>query len=102
VRVTLVDRHNHHIFQPLLTPWRRPACRGDIAARIRWVLRHHDNACCWPTRGIDLAARRVDLDHGDSLSCDYLILAAGRRLLLWSRRLGAARPSLKTLDDALR
>ncbi len=45
VRVTLVDRHNHHVFQPLLyqvaTAGLSP---GDIAAPIRWVLRHHDNA----------------------------------------------------------
>ena len=44
VRVTLVDRHNHHVFQPLLyqvaTAGLSP---GDIAAPIRWVLRHHDN-----------------------------------------------------------
>ena len=74
VRVTLVDRHNHHVFQPLLhqvaTAGLSP---GDIAAPIRWVLRHHDHArvLLADAQGIDLAARRVDLDHGDSLSYDY-------------------------------
>src|SRR4026209_2534767 len=80
VRVTLVDRHNHHVFQPLLyqvaTAGLSP---GDIAAPIRVVLRHHDNArvLLAGALGIDLAARRVNLDHGDSLSYDYLIVAAG-------------------------
>ena len=80
VRVTLVDRHNHHVFQPLLyqvaTAGLSP---GDIAAPIRWVLRHHDNTrvLLAEAQGIDLAARRVNLDHGDSLQYDYLIVAAG-------------------------
>jgi NADH dehydrogenase len=106
VRVTLVDRHNHHVFQPLLyqvaTGGLSP---GDIAAPIRWVLRHHDNArvLLAEALGIDLAARRVNLDHGDSLSYDYLIVAAGAGSSYFGHDDWAPyAPSLKTLDDALR
>ena len=105
VKVTLVDRHNHHVFQPLLyqvaTAGLSP---GDIAAPIRWVLRHHDNArvLLGEVRGIDLSARRVDLDHGDALSYDYLIVAAGAGSSYFGHDDWAPHaPSLKTLDDAL-
>ena len=106
VRVTLVDRHNHHVFQPLLyqvaTAGLSP---GDIAAPIRWVLRHHDNVRVLLARaeGVALAARRVDLDHGESLSYDYLIVAAGAGSSYFGHDdWEPYAPSLKTLDDALR
>ena len=106
VRVTLVDRHNHHVFQPLLyqvaTAGLSP---GDIAAPIRWVLRHHGNArvLLAEAQRIDLAARRVDLDHGESLPYDYLIVAAGAGSSYFGHDDWAPyAPSLKTLDDALR
>ncbi len=106
VRITLVDRHNHHVFQPLLyqvaTAGLSP---GDIAAPIRWVLRHQDNVrvLLAEAQGIDLAARRVDLDHGDALPYDYLIVAAGAGSSYFGHDDWAPHaPSLKTLDDALR
>jgi NADH dehydrogenase len=105
VRVTLVDRQNHHVFQPLLyqvaTAGLSP---GDIAAPIRWVLRHQDNmrVLLADVQRIDLAARRVDLDGGDSLAYDYLILAAGATSSYFGHDEWASHaPSLKTLDDAL-
>jgi NADH dehydrogenase len=105
VRVTLVDRHNHHVFQPLLyqvaTAGLSP---GDIAAPIRWVLRHQDNVrvLLADVQRIDLAGRRVDLDGGQSLTYDYLILAAGATSSYFDHDEWAAHaPSLKTLDDAL-
>jgi len=105
VRVTLVDRHNHHVFQPLLyqvaTAGLSP---GDIAAPIRWVLRHHRNTrvLLAEAQRIDLAARRVDLDHGESLPYDYLIVAAGAGSSYFGHDDWAPyAPSLKTLDDAL-
>jgi NADH:ubiquinone reductase (H+-translocating) len=105
VRVTLVDRHNHHVFQPLLYQVATAALSpGDIAAPIRWVLRHQDNVrvLLADVQRIDLASRRVDLDAGQSLTYDYLILAAGATTSYfghdeWARHA----PSLKTLDDAL-
>ena len=105
VRVTLVDRHNHHVFQPLLyqvaTAGLSP---GDIAAPIRWVLRHQRNVrvLLADVQGIDLPARCVRLDGGDSLAYDYLILAAGATSSYFGHDDWAAHaPSLKTLDDAL-
>jgi NADH dehydrogenase len=105
VRVTLVDRHNHHVFQPLLyqvaTAGLSP---GDIAAPIRWVLRHQQNVrvLLAEVRGIDLGSRRVHLDGGDTLTYDYLIVAAGATSSYFGHDEWAAQaPSLKTLDDAL-
>jgi NADH:ubiquinone reductase (H+-translocating) len=105
VRVTLVDRHNHHVFQPLLYQVATAALSpGDIAAPIRWVLRHQDNVrvLLADVQHIDLAARRVDLDAGQSLTYDYLILAAGATTSYFGHDEWAPHaPSLKTLDDAL-
>ena len=80
VRVTLVDRHNHHVFQPLLYQVATAALSpGDIASPIRWILRRQRNTrvLLAEAQNIDTAARRVDLDHGASLDYDYLIVAAG-------------------------
>src|SRR5215470_6807496 len=80
VRVTLVDRHNHHVFQPLLyqvaTAGLSP---GDIASPIRWILRRQKNVrvLLAEAKAIDLADRRVLLDGGEALTYDYLIVAAG-------------------------
>src|SRR5690348_2644347 len=79
VRVTLIDRHNYHLFQPLLYQVATASLSpGDIASPIRWVLRHQRNAevLLAEARAIDPAARTVTLDRG-SLTYDYLIVAAG-------------------------
>lgn len=79
VRVTLVDRRNHHLFQPLLY---QVAMAGlspsDIASPIRRILRYQKNAevILAEARSIDLAARTVALDEG-SLQYDYLVVATG-------------------------
>src|SRR5678810_1035038 len=79
VRVTVVDRHNHHLFQPLLyqvaTATLSP---GDIAAPIRWILRHARNVrvLLGEAARIDVAARRVELADGAVLDYDYLIVAS--------------------------
>ena len=105
VRVTLVDRHNHHVFQPLLYQVATAALSpGDIASPIRWILRRQRNTrvLLAEARSIDTAARRVDLDHGESLSYDYLIVAAGSSSSYFGHDDWKANaPSLKTLDDAL-
>ena len=81
-RVTLVDRHNYHLFQPLLyqvaTATLSP---GDIAAPIRWVLRRASNVrvLLGEAASVDVAARRVRLGDGDALDYDYLIVATGAR-----------------------
>src|ERR671927_1961698 len=75
VDVTLLDRHNHHLFQPLLyqvaTATLSP---GDIASPIRWILRRQRNArvLLAEVRTIDTTKRRVALEDGSSLEYDYL------------------------------
>jgi NADH dehydrogenase len=104
VRITLLDRRNHHLFQPLLyqvaTAGLSP---GDIAAPIRWVLRRQRNArvLLAEARSIDLASRAVTLDAG-SLSYDYLIVATGATHAYFGHPdWEAVAPGLKSLDDAL-
>src|SRR5512138_3723886 len=105
VRITVVDRHNHHLFQPLLyqvaTATLSP---GDIASPIRWILRHSRNTrvLLAEVRTIDLMGRRVLLEDGSSIEYDYLIVATGTSHTYfghdeWARYA----PGLKTLEDAL-
>jgi NADH dehydrogenase len=81
VQVTVIDRNNHHLFQPLLyqvaTGVLSPA---DISAPIRHVLRKQKNAevLMGEVTGVDVEAKRV-LIHDESLPYDYLILATGAR-----------------------
>src|ERR1700749_500544 len=82
VRVTLLDRHNYHLFQPLLyqvaTATLSPS---DIGAPIRWVLRRASNArvLLGEAAAVEVAARRVRLVDGETVDYDYLIVATGAR-----------------------
>ena len=105
VRVTVIDRHNHHLFQPLLyqvaTATLSP---GDIASPIRWILRHARNTrvLLGDVRAVDLAARRVTLEDGAVVAYDYLILATGTSHTYFGHEEWARyAPGLKTLEDAL-
>jgi NADH:ubiquinone reductase (H+-translocating) len=103
VDVVLVDRRNHHLFQPLLyqvaTAGLSP---GDIAAPIRWVLRAQRNVqvLLGEAVRIDTAARIVHLDIG-TMGYDYLIVATGATHAYFGHdEWQASAPGLKTLDDA--
>ncbi len=105
VRVTVLDRRNHHVFQPLLyqvaTATLSP---GDIGAPIRWILRRARNVrvLLGEARAVDVAARRVVLTDGEVLDYDYLIVATGARHAYFGRDDWEPHaPGLKTLDDAL-
>src|SRR5215813_4850805 len=105
VRVTVVDRHNHHLFQPLLyqvaTATLSP---GDIASPIRWILRHARNisVLLGDVRSIDPSSRHVRLEDGSTIEYDYLIVATGTTDTYFGHREWAkAAPGLKTLEDAL-
>ena len=77
VRVTVLDRHNHHVFQPLLYQVATAALSpGDIASPIRWILRHQKNVevLLGDVRAIDPVAKTVLTDH-QTVSYDYLIVA---------------------------
>ena len=104
VRITLVDRKNHHTFQPLLYQVATAALSpADIAAPIRNILRGYENVevLLEEAVGFDLAARRVRL-KGSELSYDYLIVAAGvRHSYFGHAEWEPLAPGLKSLEDAL-
>jgi len=106
VDVTLVDRTNHHLFQPLLyqvaTATLAPS---DIMIPIRWGLRKQGNArvLLGEATAIDTARRVVVLDKGVSeISYDYLIVATGTRHSYFAHpEWETLAPGLKSVEDAL-
>jgi NADH dehydrogenase len=104
VRVTLVDRQNHHLFQPLLYQVATAGLAAPaIAAPLRHILRGQDNLTVLMAEvtAIDAPARRVLLDEGD-LRYDFLLLASGATHAYFGHDEWARfAPGLKTLDDAL-
>ncbi|SEU15604.1 NAD(P)/FAD-dependent oxidoreductase [Stigmatella erecta] len=103
VRVTLVDRHNHHLFQPLLyqvaTATLSPS---DIASPLRGLLgRHHISVLLAEATRVEVAAKRVILADGE-LPYDSLIVATGATHSYFGNNAWAAHaPGLKTIEDAL-
>ncbi|MFZ1135523.1 MAG: NAD(P)/FAD-dependent oxidoreductase [Candidatus Korobacteraceae bacterium] len=104
VRITLVDRKNHHTFQPLLyqvaTAGLSPA---EIAAPIREILARHENVevLLGEVVNFDLERRIVKL-HGFELPYDYLVVAAGASHAYFGHdEWEALAPGLKTIEDAL-
>jgi len=104
VRITLVDRTNHHLFQPLLyqvaTAGLSPA---DIAVPIRSVLSKQKNTrvLLAEAQGVDLAGKKLLLDKGE-LTYDYLVLAVGATHNYFGHDDWAAHAlGLKTLQEAL-
>lgn len=104
-RITVVDRQNHHLFQPLLYQVATAGLAApDIAQPIRAILRKKPNLTVLmaDVRSIDLGAKHVELDHGQ-LDFDYLVIALGGQTSYfghddWEQ----FAPGLKTLDDAVR
>jgi NADH dehydrogenase len=131
VRVTLLDRHNYHLFQPLLYQVATASLSpGDIASAIRWVLRKQQNVevLLANVTEIDPASRRVlvagpaaasaprapasvaeaerrrEIEYGEQqwIAYDYLILASGAAHAYFGHpEWEEHAPGLKTLDDAL-
>ena len=104
MKITLVDRHNYHLFQPLLYQVATAALNpSDIAAPIRSVLRRQRNVSVilGEAASIDPNAKTVKLLDGE-LSYDYLIVATGATHSYFGHPEWAeAAPGLKTIDDAL-
>jgi NADH dehydrogenase len=102
--VTIVDRHNYDLFQPLLYQVATAALSpADIAAPIRSILRGHRNLTVLlaTATGIDVAARQVELTIG-RLDYDQLVVATGSGHSYFGHDEWAAfAPGLKTLDDAV-
>ena len=105
VSVTLVDRRNHHLFQPLLYQVATAALSpADIASPIRGVLRRHENVdvVLGEVVDIDLAGRTVKLRDGGALRYDYLIVATGATDQYFGHpEWSAFAPGLKSIDDAV-
>lgn len=105
VRITLVDRNNHHVFQPLLyqvaTAGLAPS---DITVPIRWRLRNQQNASVLlaDVTSINPAARTVQLGvEPHELSYDFLIVASGARHGYFGHpEWEKAAPGLKSMQDA--
>ncbi|HKA62160.1 MAG TPA: NAD(P)/FAD-dependent oxidoreductase [Methylomirabilota bacterium] len=104
VRVTLLDRRNHHLFQPLLYQVATAALNpSDIATPLRAVLRKAANITVLlaEVQSVELADRRLILDEGE-LRYDALVLAAGAGHSYFGHDdWEPLAPSLKTLEDAL-
>lgn len=104
VRITLLDRQNHHLFQPLLYQVATAALSpADIAEPLRHILRKQENVevILSEAKSIDAAGRRVMTTDGP-LEYDYLIVAAGARHSYFGHdEWEKAAPGLKSLDDAL-
>src|ERR1035438_2478962 len=104
VDVTVVDRRNHHTFQPLLYQVALAVLSPpDIAQPIRSLLRKQLNTQVLmdEVTGIDAAARQVTLASGALLQYDYLVLATGATHSYFGRDDWAPfAPGLKTIEDA--
>jgi len=104
VRITLIDKSNHHLFQPLLYQVATAALAApDVATPIRKLLWKQRNARVWmaSVRRIDVEKRRVVLEHGD-IGYDYLIVATGMTHAYFGFDQWAAfAPGLKTIGEAL-
>ena len=105
VEVTVIDRLNYHLFQPLLYQVAMAGLSAtDVAYPIRAALHSKRNVSVLlaEVTGVDVAGRSVRLDDGATLPYDYLVMAAGARTSYfghddWAR----FAPGLKDLDDAL-
>ncbi|MDT9000159.1 NAD(P)/FAD-dependent oxidoreductase [Paucibacter sp. APW11] len=104
LRITLIDRSNHHLFQPLLYQVATAGLSApSIAAPIRHMLRSQRNLTVLMAEvsSIATAAREIELADGQRLPYDYLIVASGATHSYFGRDDWAAHaPGLKTLADA--
>ena len=105
VRVTVVDRRNHHLFQPLLYQVATAALSpADIAAPIRHILRRQSNAevRLGDVIDVDVESRELVLASGESLPYDFLVVAAGAVDHYFGNDGWASyAPGLKRLEDAI-
>jgi len=104
VNVTVVDKHNHHLFQPMLYQVATAGLsESDIASPIRSVLRRQTNTqvLLGDVTEVRPHQREIGLGDGSILSYDYLIIAAGARHSYFGRDdWEILAPGLKSLEDA--
>jgi NADH dehydrogenase len=103
VEVTLVDRRNHHLFQPLLyqvaTGGLSP---GEIASPLRYILNGSKNTrvLLAEAAGIDVEGRKLILDSGEPLPYETLVIAAGAVNHYFGKPWHDVAPGLKSIEDA--
>jgi len=104
VSITLVDRRNHHLFQPLLYQVATASlATSEIAWPIRYLLRDRPEVTTLfaTVSGVDAQNKRVLLEDGDALPYDTLLLATGARHAYFGHdEWEPFAPGLKTLEDA--
>ncbi|WP_316214750.1 NAD(P)/FAD-dependent oxidoreductase [Bradyrhizobium sp. SZCCHNR2035] len=104
VRITLIDRRNHHLFQPLLYQVATASLStSEIAWPIRYLVRHRPEVTTLfaTVTGIDATNRRVLLEDGTEVAYDSLVLATGARHAYFGHdEWEPFAPGLKTLEDA--
>ena len=105
VDVTLMDRKNHHVFQPLLYQVATAVLSpGEVAQPIRRILHDAKNieVILGEVIDFDTAKQNVRLDDGSEVGFDYLIVAAGARHAYFGHDdWEVSAPGLKTLEDAV-
>ncbi|MFN6963625.1 MAG: NAD(P)/FAD-dependent oxidoreductase [Pyrinomonadaceae bacterium] len=105
VEVTLVDRKNHHTFQPLLYQVATAVLSpGEIASPIRRILHKNKNTevILGEVTGFDKDKKLVRLEDGSAISYDYLIVSAGARHSYFGHdEWETSAPGLKTIEDAV-
>ena len=105
VEITLIDRRNHHLFQPLLYQVATASLSpSDIAVPIRELLKGQKNAKVLLDEAVsvDLEGRTVELKTRGTLPYDYLVLAAGASHSYFGKDEWAEfAPGMKTVEDAL-
>lgn len=105
VRLTVIDRTNHHLFTPLLYQVATAGLSApSVAGAIRHILADQQNTAVLygEVRSVDPARHIVRLENGEELAYDYLIVAAGTSHSYFGHDEWAPyAPGLKTLDDAL-
>ena len=103
--MTVVDRRNHHLFQPLVYQVATAALDpSDVAAPIRGILRRARNTdvVLAEVTAIDRAGRRVQLADGTSVDYDHLVVAAGAQDNYFGHANWAEyAPGMKSIEDAL-
>lgn len=105
VEVTLIDRKNHHVFQPLLYQVATAVLSpGEIASPIRRIVHYAKNikVILGEVTGFDKDRSVVILENGDEVPFDYLIVAAGARHAYFGHdEWETSAPGLKTIEDAV-
>ena len=104
VRITMIDKRNHHLFQPLLYQVATTSlATSEVAWPIRHLLRKRKNVTTLlgNVTGVDRAGKRVLLDDGGAIAYDTLVLATGARHAYFGHdEWEPFAPGLKTIEDA--